>query len=99
MRCDIIDDYVWEHYETWNDDKIMGFKNIMACFFWNNVDVYIDNKSKEHREKRDRFIEYKERLTNIKLQESIEPFITQQHKLKLAYDSIYVNTVSSPYTP
>lgn len=97
MRVEVVDDYVWEHYEAWTGYK--SFKNYICGQFplfdvlhlsWGRIREHVEEKAEEHSAQHRKLMRFRDSLDS-QLQTCVDPFLTQQDKLRLAYREIYIN--------
>lgn len=97
MRIEAVDDYVWEHYESW--PGYYDFKHYIEAQFpladilhrsWWKVCEYAEEKAEEHGKIHRKLMRFRESL-DPHLQPCVDPFLIQQDKLRVAYRTIHFN--------
>jgi hypothetical protein len=92
MGIEAVDDFVWEHYESWPGYD--GFKAwLLNRLSWRSImwttqiHDYAETKYHEHQAKHTKLRLFKNSLTR-ELSDCVTPFMDQQEKLIRAYRSI-----------
>jgi hypothetical protein len=94
MRIEILDDFVWERYESWT-----GYSDCQICLkrlplydsFWlYTIREHAETRADEHKLKYMKLQRFKESL-QPQLRDCVDPFLDQQDKLRAAYNSICLN--------
>ena len=102
MRIESIDDYVWEHYESWPGDY--SFKVFIVNHFplsdvlhrsWMQVYYHAHEKTEEHGELYRKLMRFRDSL-DPQLQPCVDPFLIQQEKLRVAYRTICIHILGKP---
>ena len=92
MCIESIDDFVWEHYESWTGYE--PFQDWINGLSWYNitwiirVNRYAEMKRDEHWRKWNQLKQFQISL-DPQLRDCVDPFMDQQFKLYLAYTSIW----------
>ena len=104
MRIESVDDYVWEHYESWPGNYYESwpgnykFKVFIENQFplldvfhrsWMQVYDHAHEKAEEHGKLYRKLMRFRDSL-DPQLQPCVDPFLTQQDKLRVAYRTICI---------
>ena len=93
MSFKSVDDFVWAHYETNSENLSLPFSvkwNMTYSYNLFPLKEYIASKWEEHKLKQTKLIDFRNSL-DPSLQHCVDPFISQQEKLRRAYFNIWMS--------
>ncbi len=97
MYINIIDDFVWDHYNLFQGDDWSIYGKWRDCLPWysfthrGSIHAHAELKWNEHKDKYNKLWKFRRSLES-KLQDCVDPFMEQQDKLRRFYFIIWLNT-------